>query len=132
MILGVGLDIVDISRIAKIYNNFGDNFLKKILSKNEIIKINNISNNKKQIDFLAKRFAAKESFAKSLGIGIGRIKFNEIEITNDPNGKPNITKNQKINQLIKELFAVENYQINLSISDDNGIAQAIVILSKIQ
>ncbi len=80
---------------------------------------------------MAKRFAAKEAFAKALGIGIGRIKFNEIEIYNDQNGKPEILRTKKIDQLIKELFTVKDYQINLSITDDAGIAQAIVILSKL-
>jgi len=80
---------------------------------------------------LAKRFSAKEAFAKALGIGICRIKFNEIEIYNDQNGKPEILRTKKIDQLIKELFTVKDYQINLSITDDAGIAQAIVILSKL-
>ena len=59
------------------------------------------------------------------------INFNEIENYNDQNGKPEILRTKKIDQLIKELFTVKDYQINLSITDDAGIAQAIVILSKL-
>ncbi|MDA7704931.1 holo-ACP synthase [Rickettsiales bacterium] len=129
MILGLGLDIVQIVRIKNINSTFGDNFLKKIYTSGEIYQINSISSSKKKEEFLAKRFAAKEAFSKALGTGIGRIKFNEIEVCNDDNGKPKITRTDKINQLIKELFTVENYQINLSIADDAGIAQAIVIIS---
>ena len=131
MILGLGLDIVKISRIEKIYDKFGEGFLEKIFTKNEIIKVNSFSSQVKKREFLAKRFAAKEAFAKALGIGIGRIKFNEIEIYNDQNGKPEILRTKKIDQLIKELFTVKDYQINISITDDAGIAQAIVILSKL-
>ena len=131
MILGLGLDIVKICRIEKIYDKFGEGFLEKIFTKNEIIKVNSFSSQVKKREFLAKRFAAKEAFAKALGIGIGRIKFNEIEIYNDQNGKPEILRTKKIDQLIKELFTVKDYQINLSITDDAGIAQAIVILSKL-
>ena len=131
MILGLGLDIVKISRIEKIYDKFGEGFLEKIFTKNEIIKVNSFSSQVKKREFLAKRFAAKEAFAKALGIGICRIKFNEIEIYNDQNGKPEILRTKKIDQLIKELFTVKDYQINLSITDDAGIAQAIVILSKL-
>jgi holo-[acyl-carrier protein] synthase len=131
MILGIGLDIVKISRIEKIIEKSQENFLQKIYAQSEIDKFHSISYKQKRSEFLAKRFAAKEAFSKALAIGIGKIKFHEIEIYNDKNGKPEIKKTDKINQLIKELFTVENYQINLSITDDAGIAQAIVILSKI-
>jgi holo-[acyl-carrier protein] synthase len=131
MILGIGLDIVKISRIEKIVEKSQENFLQKIYTQSEIDKFHSISSEKRKSEFLAKRFTAKEAFSKALGVGIGKIKFHEIEIYNDTNGKPKITKTEKINQLIKDLFTVENYQINLSITDDAGIAQSIVILSKI-
>lgn len=130
MILGLGLDIVTISRITKIYKIKDQKFLARILTKNEIIQFNNFALDDKKESFIAKRFAAKEALAKAIGTGIGRIKFNEIEIYNNNNGKPEIKKNNKINELVKELFTVKDYQINLSLSDDSDIAQAIVILSK--
>ncbi|MFT4718476.1 MAG: holo-[acyl-carrier protein] synthase [Rickettsiales bacterium] len=130
MILGLGLDIVKTSRIDAIYSKLGNNFLDRIFAKSEIDRMKYFSSNKKKLEFLSKRFAAKEAFSKALGVGIGQIKFNEIEIYNDQNGKPEIRKTAKINLLVKDLFTVKDYQINLSITDDAGIAQAIVILSK--
>ncbi len=130
MILGLGLDIVKISRIDAIYSKLGNNFLDRIFTKSEIDRMKSFSSNKKKLEFLSKRFASKEAFSKALGVGIGQIKFNEIEIYNDRNGKPEIRKTAKINLLVKDLFTVKDYQINLSITDDAGIAQAIVILSK--
>lgn len=130
MILGLGLDIVDISRIEKTYGKFEDNFLKKVFSSNEILKFNDFSNKVSRIKFLAKRFAAKEAFSKAIGTGIGKINFNEIEIYNDNNGKPGITKTNKVNKIIKDIFNIDNYQINISISDDANISQSIVIISK--
>lgn len=131
MILGIGLDIVKISRIEKIIEKSQENFLQKIYTQSEIEKFYSISSKERKSEFLAKRFASKEAFSKALGVGIGKIQFHEIEIYNNANGKPEIRKTEKISQLIKDLFTVENYQINLSISDDADIAQSIVILSKI-
>ena len=66
-IFGIGVDIVDLDRIKKIYSKYGDKFAYKILNENEIKGFNSVKN---KSSFLAKRFAAKEAIGKALGIGI--------------------------------------------------------------
>ena len=66
MIFGIGNDIVETSRIEKIYHKFGEHFPQRILTPSEY-KV--FVERKKNISFLAKRFAAKEAFSKALGIG---------------------------------------------------------------
>ena len=91
-ILGVGVDIVKNNRF-KILTRKG-NFILRTFSKNEI----NFSKNKNmKIAFFAKRFAAKESFSKSLGTGIGdNLNFKDIEVLNDKFGKPYFRKTKKL------------------------------------
>ena len=87
MILGIGTDIVDANRIDKIYNKFNYKFVERLYGSNEI----NILNDRKKtsINFLAKRFAAKEATWKALSVSRGDgLFFKEMEILNDKNGQP--------------------------------------------
>ena len=80
MIYGIGTDVVEVSRIAEALNKFGDNFAKKILSEEEFLIF---QKNKIKENFLAKRFAAKEAFAKAMGTGFrGEVNIKSIIITN--------------------------------------------------
>ena len=132
MIMGIGVDIVAISRIDKIYEKFGDKFLAKIYCKNEIEIAKKIRNNQakeKFILYLAKRFCAKESFAKALGLGLGRgINFNDISIVNDSLGKCSIEVNPLKIDFIKKHFSCQNFLIHLSLSDEKNSAIAMVII----
>lgn len=87
MIQGIGLDIVEMDRIATI-NARNKKFRERILSERELIKFKQLSEIR-QIEFLAGRFAAKEAFAKARGTGIGHgCEFTQIEILNNDTGKP--------------------------------------------
>ena len=100
MIYGVGTDVVEVSRIAKALERFGDGFAKKILSPEEflVFQKNNLKEN-----FLAKRFAAKEAFSKALGTGISKgINFKEIVVMNNKNGKPFIKLEGKTKQIVNK------------------------------
>lgn len=136
MILGVGIDLLKLKRIEDIYSKFQDKALEKILSYEEI---NFLKNNKKYSNkienFLAKRFSAKESFLKALGIGMGRgIDLIDISVINDSLGKPEIFLSKKAVDFIEKKYNVKinNVKINVSISDDNCIINSIVIISLIQ
>ena len=84
MILGIGTDIVSVGRIKESLKK--KNFLKRIFNKEEVDKCSKLINSN---NCYAKRFAAKEAFAKALGTGISNgINFNEIKILNEKNGKP--------------------------------------------
>jgi len=125
-VLGIGVDLIDNKRIDLLIDN--QKFKKRIFSKKEII----LSKNKKnKVNFFAKRFAAKESFSKSLGIGIGKkLNFNNIEILNDKLGKPYYSKNKIINDLIYKRFKVRKFNLFLSISDEKDYSIAFTIIQK--
>ena len=83
-IFGIGTDIVKVSRVKKTLQK--KTVINRLFNKNEILKCNRTQ---KTNNCYAKRFAAKEAFAKALGTGISKgINFNEIIILNEKNGKP--------------------------------------------
>ena len=78
----------------------------------------------------AKRFAAKEAFSKALGTGITKnIKFNEIIILNEKNGKPFIRLIEKTKKNVEKLLKKKKYKISLSLSDEKNYAVAFVTIS---
>jgi len=127
-ILGTGIDIVENYRLKKILLKKKSKFKKKIFTIKEITYCEKKSNT---TGCYSKRFAAKEAFAKALGIGFRKnINFQDIEITNNSYGKPYISMNKKIANQIKTLFKVKKFNILLSISDEKKYSIASVIISK--
>ena len=123
-ILGVGVDIIENRRIGKLIKK--KIFIKRIFSENEISFSKKTTN---KTIFFSKRFAAKESFVKSIGIGFrNSLKFVDIEIFNDINGKPYFKINKKVDSIIKKIFKIKNYNLFLSISDENDYSIAFTIL----
>lgn len=90
MIAGFGIDLQMISSIEKAYQR-KQKFATKILTPLEFQKFNSLKG-KRQMEFLAGRWSAKEAFAKAYGTGIGQISFQDIEILSDSKGKPIICK----------------------------------------
>jgi len=87
MITGIGLDLVELNRIARL-DEKSAKFRNRILTKHELERYEKF-HGRRQIEFLAGRFAAKEAFAKAYGTGIGRAcNFIDIEILSEANGKP--------------------------------------------
>jgi holo-[acyl-carrier protein] synthase len=132
MIIGIGTDILSITRIKDAINKFGDRFLNRIFTKEELFLYKNLFSEKRKIGFLAKRFAAKEAFAKALGFGIGKnISFTDISIINDKHNKPMVMMNSTIDNLLKKISnGAEAHTIHISLSDDNEFANAMVIIEK--
>jgi holo-[acyl-carrier protein] synthase len=127
-ILGMGIDIVENYRFKKILLKKKLNFKKKIFTINEVAYCEKKSNS---INCYAKRFAAKEAFAKALGIGFRKnINFKDIEVQNNIYGKPHICINKKIANKIRTLFKIKKFNILLSISDEKKYSIANVIISK--
>lgn len=90
MIFGIGLDLADIHRIEDAYKKRGT-FPQRVLTPAELILFHE-KKGKRQMEFLAGRFAAKEAFSKALGTGIGKIGFLDIEILPNEKGQPIVTK----------------------------------------
>ncbi len=125
-IVGIGVDIIQNSRIKKAIKN--KSFVNRIFTKSEILssKIRNYKTN-----YFAKRFAAKEAFIKSIGIGIRKgINFKDIYVINDKSGKPNIKFSNKVNNLIIKKFKTRNFDIFLSLSDEKNYSIAFVVIQK--
>ena len=125
-ILGIGVDIIENKRIKYLLKN--KNFIKRTFGKKEVQLSKKISN--KDLYF-AKRFAAKESFAKALGTGFrNNLNFKDIEILNDKIGKPYYFKSIKINNIVRQKFNIKKYNLFLSISDEKDYSIAFTIVQK--
>ena len=125
-ILGIGVDIINNSRIKNAIKN--RSFTNRIFSKIEILNSKKI---KDKANFFAKRFAAKEAFIKSIGTGIRKgINFKDIYVINDKSGKPNIKFSNKVNNLIIKKFKTRNFDIFLSLSDEKNYSIAFVVIQK--
>jgi len=124
--LGIGVDIINNSRIKKSIKN--KNFLKRIFTLYEISNSKKTSN---KVGFFAKRFAAKEAFSKALGFGFrDNLNFKDISIINDRYGKPTIKVNSKLKKFIKKKFKTKNLNVLLSLSDEKNHSIAFVIFEK--
>ena len=126
-ILGVGVDIIQNNRIKNLIKSH--KFRDRIYSINEL-KLSTSSKNKS--GSFAKRFAAKEAFAKALGTGFRNdLNFKDIEIMNDKFGNPYYSKTKKITKIIKKKFKVKNFNCFLSISDEKEYSTAFTIIQSI-
>jgi holo-[acyl-carrier protein] synthase len=125
MIQGIGIDLVENERIEKIINKWGQKFLQRVFSENEI---NYCGRHIQSSLHYGARFAAKEAFLKALGIGLGRgVKLREIEVVHDDQGKPDLSLHGEANLQIEKR---QINRINLSMTHTKNYATAIVILEK--
>ena len=126
-ILGIGVDIVENKRIKSLIKK--KSFIKRSFGKNEVNFSNKILN---KTNYFAKRFAAKEAFAKTLGTGFrNNLNFKDIEIINDKMGKPYYFISKKINNIIKKKFKINKFNLFLSISDEKDYSIAFIILQNL-
>lgn len=123
MIFGIGTDIVEVTRIEDSLARFGNAFAMRILNEREMQEF---AQSNTQARFLAKRFAAKEAFAKALGTGIrGPATFENIGISHDDLGKPVLD----IAPALQDLLDAKGIRFqHLSISDEKMLAAAFVVL----
>ena len=130
MILGIGTDLVNIERIRKVIDRFGERFEKRVFSNQEIQR------SRKKYDpssSYAKRWAAKEACSKALGIGLRMgISWKEMYIVNLTSGKPELVIEGKAKDFLIAMTP-KGYtpKINVSLTDDFPWAQATVIIEGI-
>ena len=130
MILGIGTDLTNISRIQTIINRYGKRFIKKIFSEREQQKA---SSRKNEAATLAKHWAAKEACSKALGIGLRMgISWKEMNITNLQSGKPILKIEGKAQFILKKIIP-KGYKarIHVSLTDDYPWAKALVMIEAI-
>ena len=123
-ILGIGVDIIQNKRIKSLIKN--ELFVSRTFGTKEIYFSKNIFD---KSNYFAKRFAAKEALAKSIGTGFrNNLNFKDIQILNDKIGKPYYQKSKKIDKIINKKFKVKAYDLFLSISDEKDYSIAFTIL----
>lgn len=125
MICGIGIDLVENDRMDRIIAKWGSKFLQRVFSDGEINYCKKHA--QASINFGA-RFAAKESFVKALGIGLGMgVKLKEIEVVNDQKGKPDLVLwGEAKAQIEKRNIA----KVHLSLTHTRSYASAVVLLEK--
>ena len=131
MIIGIGSDIVDIRRIEQTFARFGDRFLERIFTDVERAKSDRRA---QRAASYAKRFAAKEACAKALGTGLrAGVFWRDMGVINLPSGKPTM---RLTGGALKRLEAITppglTPLIELTITDDFPLAQAIVIIQAVE
>ena len=133
-ILGIGTDIVKISRFEKILENYDIKRLEKLFSKQELEYCISKKLKKKIASSLALRFAAKEAFIKAIGWSIWKIPLNKICVLNNDHGAPMFSIDDKISTkclnflLDKGFHNLNSFNAMLSLSDDEISAIAFVII----
>ena len=126
-IFGVGIDIVKNSRIQNILQKTtSDRFLQKALHEKEIEKLKTISVEKKYIEYVASRWAVKESLVKALKRK--DLDFASVWIQNDENGAPSLFLEEKVERIFKESKIIQNF---ISLSHEEDYSAAVVILMTI-
>ena len=126
-IIGNGVDIIKNSRVKNLIKN--PKFLSRIFSVNEIKDSKKIKN---KTNFFAKRFAAKEAFVKSIGIGFRKgINFKDISVKKNKLGKPIIIYNNKVKKILNKKFKSKKFNVYVSLSDEKYYSIAYVIVNKL-
>jgi holo-[acyl-carrier protein] synthase len=124
MIIGLGIDIADQKRIEESIAQFGESFLQRILTKQEITAC---ARYRFPIEHYAGKFAVKEALMKAIGTGLKQVTFQEIEVLNRDSGAPYLVTSGKAEQILRELGAT---QVHVSISHDAHLAVAVVVVEK--
>jgi holo-[acyl-carrier protein] synthase len=123
MVLGLGIDIIEIDRIKKSVEEYGDRFLKRVFTEAEI---NYCKSKFNKYQHYAARFAAKEAVYKALSSGWKEgLRWKDIEIQNDASGMPSINTSGKLNS-----FLSGETQLRISISHSKNYVTAIAIIFK--
>ncbi|MFV0557378.1 MAG: holo-ACP synthase [Enterococcus sp.] len=116
MIQGIGIDAVELKRMVKIIQE-KESFIKRVLTEQEQVAFQRLPF-KRQVEYLAGRFACKEAFSKAWGTGIGAVTFQEIEILTDEKGAPIVTKSPFVGRVF------------VSITHTDELALAQIVLEK--
>lgn len=113
-LLRIGVDMVEVSRIARGVSRHGDRFYKRFFTEQEVTSC------EKSATRLAGRFAVKEAVGKAFGTGIGDVSWQEIEIVNDERGRPYLILHGKA-QTLAQALGLTTWEISLSHTDTHAI-----------
>jgi holo-[acyl-carrier protein] synthase len=130
MILGLGSDITDARRIAKVIERHGDRFLTRVFTD---IERDKAERRKNRAETYAKRFAAKEACAKALGTGIRHgVWWRDMGVVNMPSGRPTMLLTGGARKRLDALTPKGHQaQIDITITDEGPMAVAFVVISAV-
>ena len=125
MIYGIGVDLVNITRMRRAIDRWGNRFIGRIFTPREI---DFCTQSQRSVSRFALRFAAKEAFSKALGLGMRRgIRWRDIEVFHHPSGRPDLAIAGKA-LLFCHKEGISRWHITLS--DEDGYGIAVVVLEK--
>lgn len=125
MIYGIGIDVVEPRRIARLLEKYGERFARRVLTQREWSRYARTVN---PVLFVANRFAAKEAFSKAMGTGFRYpVTLQCISIVQDPRGKPGLEFHPDLAQLVADEGIIGHH---VTISDEKSLACACVVLEK--
>jgi holo-[acyl-carrier protein] synthase len=123
MVLGLGTDLIEISRIEESIRQFGQRFLDRVYTPDEIAYCQR--KKKHAAESFAARFAAKEAGAKALGTGISRgVSWKELEVRREPGGRPTLHLTGRARERARELRIS---RLSLSLTHSRDVAMAVVV-----
>ena len=127
MIIGIGQDMCDIRRVEKSLAEFGDRFTHRVFTE---VERRTADRRRERAATYAKRFAAKEACSKALGTGLNfGVYWRDMGVVNLPSGKPTMKLTNGAKRALDRLVPPGHQpHIHLTITDDNGMAQAFVII----
>ena len=134
MIIGIGSDLIDIRRVAKVIERHGERFLDRIFTEAERAKAERRAKNEKMVvATYAKRFAAKEACSKALGTGIRRgVWWRDMGVVNLPGGRPTLVLTggalERLQAITPPGMAA---RIDVTLTDEPPLAQAFVIITAV-
>ncbi len=130
MIIGIGHDTTDISRIEKLLDTQGERFIQRCFTPTEIKRAERLRDVRRHVSVYAKRFAAKEAVSKALGTGFSQGVFmKDIGVDNNKSGQPFLTltngAREKLDSLTPKGFQAH---LHLTLTDEPPMADAMVII----
>lgn len=131
MIIGIGTDLCDISRIQKSLIRFGDRFCNRVYTEQEQARAERRP--AKRADRYAQMFAAKEACSKALGTGLRQgVFWRDMEVVPLPSGKPTMRLKGGALERLKALTPADMVpQVDVSLTDESGLAHGMVIISAV-
>ena len=125
MIYGIGIDLVEISRMEQVMQRWGARFIRRVFTRNEAAFC---SGRVFPASAFALRFAAKEAFSKAMGTGMRKgVRWRDIEVTSLPGGRPHLMLHGRSRALCRE---AKVSHVHLSLTDEGAYAAAVVVLER--
>lgn len=125
MIYGIGIDVIQPHRVARLFEKYGDRFVKRVLTPLEQPRF---ARSAQPVLYLANRFAAKEAFSKAMGTGFRYpVTLQCISVVQNSAGKPSLAFNDALDEMVRRNGIIGHH---LTISDESNLACACVVLEK--